>query len=162
MAWLNADGLYVKTGYEKAAAGNPAGEYKTLGRLRDIEVRVSLATLGTARSILSDVTYFPKGARIEEVEVVVETAATGTNAVLNLGLVRTDRTTTYDDDGFVAALAVTSMDAAGEKVVLRPGVTGAGAFIGTTLANVGLLVADYDTAAFETGVIRVRIRYYAP
>lgn len=162
MAWTNSDGLHIKTGYELGSAATAAGEYKTYGRLRDIEVKISLATLGTGSTILSDVTFFPKGARIEEVEVVVETAATGATAVLNLGLIRTDRTTAYDADGFLAAFPLASMDAAGEKTVVRVGSTGAGAFIGTTLANVGLLVADYDTAAFTAGVIKVRIRYYAP
>lgn len=163
MAWLNNDGLYIKTGYEQAAGPTLAGEIKTYGRLREIEVKINLTSLGTGSTILSDVTYFPKGARIEEVEVVTETAATsGGAAVLNLGLIRTDRTTAYDADGFIAALAITTHDAAGEKTVLRVGSTGAGAFIGTTLANVGLLVADYDTAAYTAGVLKVRIRYYAP
>lgn len=162
MAWSNADGLYLQWGTEKTVP-NVAGEYKTYGRLREVEVKIDLTAVGVNSTILSDTTFFPKGARIEEVEIFTQTAATsGGAAALNLGLIRTDRTTAYDADGFVAALALTAIDAAGEKTVLRVGSTGAGAFIGTTLANVGLLVADYDTAAYTAGVLIVRIRYYVP
>lgn len=161
MAYTNADGLYLQWGTEKTVP-NVAGEYKTYGRLRDIEIKLDLTTVGTNPTIISDTTFFPKGARIEEVEIFTQTAATGATAVLNLGLIRADRTTAYDADGFIAALALTAIDTAGEKTVLRVGSTGAGAFIGTTLANVGLLVADWDTAAFTAGVLIIRIRYYVP
>jgi hypothetical protein len=159
MAWFNPDGLHLKFGTEKTVP-NKAGEYRTVGALREIEVRIDLATLVATPTILSDQTFFPKGARVEEVEVVVHTAATGATATLNLGLIRLDRTTVYDPDGFLAAFPLASMDAAGEKTVVRIGSAGAGSLIGTTTANAGYLVADFDTAAFTTGVIFVRIRYY--
>ena len=54
---------------------------------------------------------------------------------------------------------MTAIDTAGETNVIRKGSTGAGALIGTTLTNAGLLVADYDTAAFTAGEVVVRIRY---
>ena len=159
MAYLNADGLYLKYGTDRGVS-TTAGEFKTFGELRTIDVKIDLTTLGTGSTILADTTYFPKTVRIEQVEIVCHTAVTsGGSAVLNVGLIRTDRTTTYDADGFVAALALTAFDAAGEKVILTAGSTGAGAFIGTTLANPGLLVADYDTASFTAGVIIVRIKY---
>lgn len=162
MAYLNADGLYLKYGTERTVA-NKAGEYRFDGPLHCEEVKITLTAVGTNSTILSDVTAIPAGARIEEVEIVTETGATsGGSAVLNLGLIRTDRTTAYDADGLVAALAITAYDAAGEKTVIRVGSTGAGAFLGTTLANTGLLVADWDTAAFTAGVIVVRIYWYKP
>lgn len=161
-AWHNSDGLYLKYGPDKATSST-AGEYSNLGALREIEVKIDLTPLATGSTILADTTLFPKNMRIEEVEVVVETLATsGGSAVLNLGLIRENRSTVYDADGFIAALALTSLDAAGEKTVLRVGSTSAGAFIGTTLANAGYLVADYDTAAFTAGTVIVRIRYYNP
>lgn len=160
MSWLNEDGLFLKYGTEKAAH-DPAGEYRLDGPLHMIELKVDLTTLGTAASVLSDVIFFPKNARIEEVEIVVDTAATGTGAVLNVGLQQTDRSTEIDYDGFVAALALTALDTAGEKTVLRVGSTGAGALIGATNATVGYITADYDTAAYTAGVIYIRIKYYA-
>lgn len=162
MAWMNADGLYKKYGTDKTTP-TKAGEYRTVGALREIEVKIDLTTLATGSTILSDVEFFPKNVRVEEIDIINLTAATsGGSAVLNLGLIRTDRTTAYDADGFVAALALTAFDAAGEKLTIRVGSTGAGALLGTTLANVGLLVADYDTASFTAGVIIVRIRFSAP
>jgi len=162
MGWLNSDGLYLEFGTAKATA-NTAGEYITTGALREIEVKIDLTTLGTSPAIQSDTVFIPAGVRIEEVEIVTQTAATsGGSAVLNVGLIQTDRSTAIDVDGLIAAIAITSHDAAGEKTVLRVGSTGAGALIGTTTANVGMLVADYDTAAYTAGVIYVRIRYYRP
>lgn len=163
MAWLNPDGLYLKYGTEKATA-TKAGHYKTFGELREVELTLSdLTTLGASSAIVNDVTMLPAGARIEEVEVVCETVATSSgSAALNIGLIREDRTTALDADGLVAALALTSIDGAGEKTVLRLGSTSAGALIGTTLAYAGLLVADYDTAAYTAGAVRIRIRYYKP
>ena len=160
MSWKNNDGLFLKFGTENAVS-NTGGEYRTNGALHEIEVKIDLTTLGTSASIQSDQIFFPKNARIEEVEVVTHTAATGTGAVLNIGLQQTDRSTEIDYDGFVAAAALTTLDAAGEKTVLRVGSTGAGALIGATNSTVGYITADYDTAAFTAGVIYVRIRYYA-
>lgn len=159
--WLNPDGLYKKYGVTKTTA-NTGGEYVTTGALREIEVNIpDLTALATGSSILSDVVFTPK-MRIEEVEIVTTTAVTsGGSAVLNVGLVQTDRSTAIDVDGLVEALAIASFNAAGEKVVLRPGATSAGALIGTTPSAVGYLVADYDTAAFTAGAITIRIRYRA-
>lgn len=161
-AWLDNDGLYHKYGPDKATP-NVAGEYRTNGALREVEVKITLTALATGSTILSDQVFIPAGVRIEEVEVVTTTAATsGGSAVLNVGLIRTDRSTAIDADGLIAAMALTTHDAAGEKTVLRVGSTGAGALIGTTTANVGYLVADYDTAAYTAGVVVVRVRYMVP
>jgi hypothetical protein len=162
MAWLNNDGLYLKYGTDKAVA-TTGGEYRTNGALREIEVKIDLTTLGTGSSIVSDAILFPANVRIEEVEIVTNTAATSSGAAaLNIGFIREDRSTVYDADGLVAALALTALDADGEKTVLRVGSTGAGTLIGETTANKGYIVADYDTDNYDTGVILVRIRYYNP
>lgn len=162
MAWLNQDQLYLKHGTEKTVP-NKAGEYRNVGGLREVEVKIDLAQVGTNPTILSDVTFIPAGVRIEEVEVVVTVAATsGGAAALNLGLVRTDRTTAISANGLLAAIALTAIDAAGEKVVYRVGTAGAGSLIGTTTANVGYLTADFDTAAYTAGQIIVRVRYMVP
>lgn len=159
--WFNQDGLFIKFGFDEGLVKN-TGEYADLGPLHNIEVELPLASLSTsAVTILSDTVTLPVGARIEEIEVVAETAATGTNATLKVGLIRTDRTTAYDDDGFVAALAQTTLTA-GSKQVLRVGSTGAGALVGTTLTLPGLLVAGATTAVFTAGRAVVRIYYYIP
>lgn len=162
MAWLNGDGLYVKFGNEQGTSGI-AGEYQTAGPQRMTEFTINLVALGTAAAILDDNVTLPSGARIEKIEIVTKTAVTSTGAAaLNIGLVRTDRSTTYDEDGLIAALAITAYNAAGETVEITAGSTGAGALIGTTLANTGLVVADYDTDNYDTGVIHVRIFWSNP
>lgn len=160
--WTNNDGLIIRLGVTEAEVSR-GGEVQSFGPDRTWEFVVDLANLGSASALLEDTHNFllPSGLTISEVEIVTETAGTsGGSATLNLGLIRQDQSTTYDADGLVAALALTSYDAAGETTVLRVGSTGAGALIGTTLANTGYLVADYDTAAFTAGRIRVRVKGY--
>lgn len=160
MAWYNGDGLYIKYGTEQGTAGK-AGEYTTDGPQRMIELEISdLTTLTTTGVIQNDTVVLPKNARIEKVEVITTTAVTsGGSATLDIGLIRTDRSTAYDDDGLVAALALASFNSAGETATLTTGVTSAGALVGTTLANNGYLVASYNTAAFTAGAIKVRIYF---
>lgn len=162
MAWTNSDGLIVKFGTEEATVGT-AGQYRTNGPLRMVELTCTLTGLGTAAAVQDQHCVIPSGSRIDKVEVVAETAATsGGSAALNVGLIRLDRSTELDYDGFVAAMPKTAIDAAGEYNTLTPGSTSAGALIGTTLAYAGVLTADYDTAAFTAGKVKVRVFYYVP
>ena len=158
--WHNNDGLFIRFGTKEAEVG-VAGEYRTNGPQRMVEVTIpAMTALGTGAAIQDDSAVIPKGARIEKVEVITDTLVTsGGSATLNIGLIRTDRTTELDYDGLVAALALASFNAAGETAVLTTAVTSAGALLGTTLANNGLITADYDTAAFTAGAIRVRVYY---
>lgn len=160
MAWYNSDGLYIKFGTEEGTVGK-AGEYRSPGPQRFVEYDITLTSLATTEAIIDDNTVIPAGARIEKVEVYTTTAATsGGAATLDIGFVRTDRSTTYDDDGLVAALALTAIDSVGETSALTKGSTGAGALVGTVLANNGLLTASYNTAAFTAGAVKVRV-YWA-
>lgn len=160
MAWNNQDGLYLKYGTEKTVP-TKAGEYVTTGALREWEVKLDLTTLGltpTPLAVLGDTTLLPAGLRLEEVEVVVETAAVGATATLDIGLVREDRVTVIAETGILAAFPIASLDAAGEKTVVRVGSAGVGTLIGTTLAFPAHITADVDVAAFTAGVIWIRIR----
>lgn len=160
--WLNTDGLYVKYGTDEATV-NKAGTFGTMADGHQIvtDVVITLTGLGTAAAIQSDSAVLPSGAFIEKVEVITETLATsGGSAVLNVGLIRLDRSTELDYDGLVAALALTAIDAAGETTSLVEGGTSHGALIGTALAYPGLITADYDTAAYTAGVVRVKIYWY--
>ena len=160
--WTNNDGLRIKIGRTEANV-TQGGEYNVTGPDHVVEVRFNLTSLGTATALLEPGIIIPKGARIDEVVVISETAATsGGAAALNIGLVRLDNTTAIDEDGLVAALALSAINVAGEENELTAGVTGAGALVGTTLANAGKLVADYDTAAYTAGTVLVRVRFYVP
>lgn len=162
--WINSDGLRVRFGTDEALTTR-GGEVQPNGELIQVPFKILLTQAATGTALIPRTTgiIFPSGARIQEVEIRNDTAATsGGSATLNIGLVRQDTTTTYDADGFIAALALTAYDTVGETVVVQVGSTGAGAFLGTTLANSGVLVFDWDTAAFTAGELTVTIRYLMP
>lgn len=164
MAWLDNAGLYRKYGTEQTtvAAG---GEYRTVAELREIEIKIDLTTLTDTAAIVegADNIFFPSGVVIEQVEIVVDTAAVGATATLDIGLIQTDRSTEIDYEAFTNAMAVASLTA-GNKLTLIKGSTSAGDMVGTGTAtsNVGHITANYNTAPFTDGVIVVRIKYRKP
>lgn len=158
--WFNNDGLMLKYGPTKAVA-TTAGDYKTFGELREVELTIDLTTLTSSPVIVNDVTFFQAGVKIQQVIVIASTAAVGATATLDIGLQKLDRATEIDYNGIVAALPVGSIDATGEQTTLTPGATYAGVLMGTTTgSDPGYLTANYNTAAFTAGVVRVRIQYY--
>lgn len=162
----NADGLTIKLGLSEADVGR-AGEYETSGGVRVLEFALDLVDVTSATAGATVIDYnatLPKGARIEQVQVITTTAVTGTNATLNLGLVRSDMSTELDFNGLgtAAGLTQTAMADVGNTLTYVDGTSNAGALVGTVLAYNGVLVADYDTAAFEAGRISVRINYSFP
>ncbi len=179
MSWTNNDGLFIKYGAEEVAVAR-GGEYAE-GLAGDVVYEFSVNytdALSATAGILGDAgsetgsfgVMIPKGLRIKEVEVVTHTAFTSSGTIgsasLVMGLIREDRSTTYDVDGFTTTAFVGGVfDAAGETTVVRIGTTGAGAFIGTTLANDGLVVvanAGHASHPFTAGRAIVRVRGYWP
>jgi hypothetical protein len=162
MAWMDNTGLYQKYGTEQTVTST-GGEYKTFGEHREIELRIDLTTLTEAETIINDNIFFPVGCKIESVQIYTETAA-ATGAAIDLGFVRTDRTTEIDYDGVLAAVATATMTVGSTQQLIK-GSTGVGALItnGTALTNVGQITCSRTTAtAFTAGVIKVRIRYERP
>lgn len=158
-ATINADGLALKYGTDRATVGR-GGEYVTVGATRELELKLTLTDLTEAETILSDAAVLPAGARIQEVEIVTNTAA-ATGVAIDVGLIRQDRTTEIDYDGLLAAFPTASMNAAGEKVVISDNTTYDGALVGTTLVYPSYISASRTTAtAFTAGSVYLRIRYY--
>lgn len=164
-SWYNSDGLYLEFGTTKPVNA-PGGFYRTVGELREIELSVALSGL-TSTNVGTIVggpnIKFPSLSRIQEIEVVTQTAATGSGALLNLGLVKEDQSTEIDGDGLLVALPMTSVSTAGQTLVIRTGNSFAGALLGTetsTANGPGYITADWDTAAFTGGVLRIRVKYY--
>lgn len=166
MTWTNSDGLIVKF-HRELGTTTKAGEFATVanGDQHVVEMTLSpmTALTATAGVVQDQHVIIPANSRIEKVEIITVTAATsGGSAVLNIGLARLDRTTEIDNDGLVAALALTAIDTVGETASLVKGSTGAGALVGTTIgANAGVITADYDTAAYTAGAIKVKIFWSA-
>lgn len=161
MSYFDTDGLLRKYGTEKAVP-NRAGEFKTFGELREVELKIDLTTLTTSSVIQSDQVFIPSGVRIEEVEVVAQAAATsGGAATLDIGMIQTDRATAVNVAAFVNALALTAIDVQGEKNVLRapPAAGGAGTLVGLNTTVTGYITARVNTAVYTAGTVVVRIKY---
>lgn len=153
--WVNADGLRIKEGVEEAAVAI-AGHLPQAGSVNVTEAIINytdLAAYGTD-TVLSYGTILPDGARITKVTFYVETAFTsGGSATLEFGLIRSDGSTTYDADGFIAATAVASLTSGAT-------ITGSGAVVNTTMAYDGIPTATSRVANFTAGKGRLRIEWY--
>lgn len=150
--WINNDGIRVTFGEAvrtEAAAPNQAGENLVVG----FEVDLADLATGVTNFGVRDGIAIPKGAIIDSASITVLTAATsGGSAALNVGLTLSDGTG-GDADGIDAAVALTALNAAGKRVVCD------GALINTALASTLYFAADYDTAAFTAGRVRVDVHY---
>lgn len=156
--WTNNDGLTI---YYGASESVPAtgGEYESDGLWREVEVKLDLTTLtSTAGTVVSRV-QIPFGYQLGRVEVIADTAATSSgSATLDVGFKRMIAGTENDYNGAVAALPLTNINVDGELNRLDPGVTYAGALVGKVVEadEVSLVTANYNTAAFTAGKVRVR------
>lgn len=156
--WTNNDGLTI---YYGASESVPAtgGEYEADGLWREVEVKLDLTTLtDTAGTVVSRV-QIPFGYQLGRVEVIADTAATsGGSATLDVGFKKMVAGTENDYNGAVAALPLASINVDGELNRLDPGVTYAGALVGKVVEadEVSLVTANYNTAAFTAGKVRVR------
>lgn len=163
--WLNNDGLYIKYGTDLGTSGSAAGEYKTFGPTRMIEVEIELSELTATETILNDVTWLPANCQIENVEVITEVAA-ATGTAIDVGFIRRDRTTEEDYDGLLAAFPTAQMNAVGEHSrffethTVPASLTGTGALVGQTLVNDSFISASRtDATAFTAGRVKVRIHF---
>lgn len=175
--WTNSDGLYIRYGLDEGEAA-VGGQYNTNGSLHEVEVVLPYTDFDSATPSLphstdSFGTMLPKGARIEEIETVVETAFTSSGTIgsstFSVGLKKaSDRSTELDHDGLTTASATgTALGLAtvGTKTIVKVGSTGAGALLGTTLAENGVLVfanTAHASHPHTAGKVRVRIRYFFP
>lgn len=156
--WTNSDGLVIRLGTTEAEVTR-GGEVSVLGSDRVFEFVVDLANVASSSAVLEDTQeiLIPKNFVVNEVEVFTETAATGTGATLNIGLIQQDLTTAISTTALLAAAPRTDWATAGSKFSYKIGTTGIGASVGAALANTGYLTAFYSTAAFTAGRIRVRV-----
>jgi len=160
--WTNDDGLRVRFGASKSAIA-PGGEVATEGDLRELVLSFNGTDVpATASQVpITEEAGIPSGAYIESATLYVTTAFVGATATLDLGLWYDDGDGTYtvvDADGIDAAIAITAIDAADDKISCD------GALIGTTVTDSTngrpiLISTGYGTAAFTAGVADLVIRY---
>lgn len=167
--WYNSDGLLVQFP-QATSVVTRAGEVKNFGR-HCSEVVLALTTLPTQASgniqIISETCVIPSGVFIEEVQVFVLKETAGVNANLDVGLIRLDRATELDYNGFLAAADDfnSGTDLGGTTAYTRGAgsvTTEGGALIGTKTANAGLLTANPETADWTAGILRIRVFWSVP
>lgn len=163
--WTNKDGLFIQFGTDQTTSAT-AGDYLSFGANRVTEIYIDLTTLTSTAAIQDNVTIFPAPPSgqmfIEQVDVVCETAAaSGTS--FSVGLMQMDRSTIPSSysTAFVNAMTQAAMGAAGDKVSLTTGSTGAGGLIGTQPANATgpYYITALSSGTFTAGKVRVRISW---
>lgn len=179
--WMNSDGLFVKFGLAEAdvAIGGEPVQYGDRGQIEftlDYTEMLS-ATAAVAGSTGSPGSFgivLPKGITIEQVETFVETAFTSSgtigSATVVLGTFLASDRTTADSATALTTTAATGtalgLATAGTKTTINVGSTGAGAYIGTTIATnavINVRNSTHGSNPFTAGKLKVRVLYfYAP
>lgn len=160
--WTNNDGLYIKYGTTEGVSGR-GGEFDFDGEhLTEFTLNLTDVPAVSAPLVVGETSSIPKGAILTKAEVFVLTASVGTNANLDLGYVDQDRTTEIDFNGILAASDDWHTGAAGTTTTFVLGSTEAGVLLGKPVANTALISANYDTAAFTDGRLRIRLYWYIP
>jgi len=179
-AWtlgVNDDGLRIKFGTQEAdkAAG---GFSRTGGDHEYVEFDIDYTeVLSATDAIVGSVgnpgafgVELPEGARLLKVETEVETAFTSSgtigSATMLIGTKKSsDRSTELDHNGLLTASATgTALGLAtvGTTTTIGVGDTGAGAQLGTTLAEDGVITASnsaHGSHPYTAGKLRVRVFY---
>lgn len=166
MSYLNADGVWVRTGVSEAdpaTVSHPSYD----GQQHVVEVDISWTNLpafgATDPVIASRYVKIPANSIFEKLELVVEVAfdSAGDTATLNVGWVDADDgTSNADEDGFLEAATVAELTATG----LTSG-TGSPLDVngyGTKFTEAKYITWDVDTESFTAGVGKLRIFYSTP
>lgn len=166
--WLNNDGLLVKYGTKEGVPGS-VGEYHTaVGPEAVVRVDLSFShftgkTAGEA-VILDYDAKLPQGAIIGKIELITLAAFATNPTNIDVGLVREDMTTTYDEDGLLVDVVLAEMDSVDERTVITsetstyPGALWVAASA-APLANTGYIVASYAGTAPTQGRLSINIYY---
>jgi len=173
---VNADGLLVRYGASEAVV-TKGGAKPLINGAHEVEFDLSYTDVASATTAIPGSDAFgvviPKGARVEEVETVVTTAFTSSGTVGSgtfvLGLKKaSDRSTELDHDGLLTSSATgTALGLAtvGSKVTTKVSGTGAGALLGTSISENGVITVANSAHAshpFTAGAIKVRVRFFYP
>lgn len=160
MAYMDVSGLYQKYGLEQVVP-QAGGEYLSYGETREIEFKLTLTDLTATPTVIKgmDNVFMPAGFTVEQVEIIVETAA-ATGVSIDIGFQRTDRTTTINSTGLIAAEVLATLTPAGKKIVYNVGTSKAGALVGASVGvNPGYFTANSTATLFTAGVLTVRVKY---
>ena len=152
--WTNQDGLVVGFG-TRTITKNAGAKIAKGGAVEQMVVEVDLATLADAVATTDDAVvmgaHIPAGALLQSATLIVDVAAVGASAVLDIGTYDLDGAE-IDDDGIDAAVATASLTA-GAVIACD------GALVGTVLAANSRIGLSYDTAAFTAGTATLVVEF---
>jgi hypothetical protein len=162
--WDNSDGLRIY--FPDSDRTTRGGSVISAGSNQTNAV-IDLTALPTVSSgdqqIILENVVFPLGASIDKVELIVRKETAGSSATLDVGLVKTDRSTEYDFNGLLAAAndfnAGTDV---GKVFTFTNGATEAGTKLGIPLTEAAYLTANAATADFTAGIVELRIFWTVP
>lgn len=154
--WRNADGLVVRFDQDATQPRDPRGEAPGAGYSRWVDVIIDL-TKTTAATVYPEWgAIVPANSFIASVEADVLVAIT-TATALTFGLQKFDGTE-LDYDGLITALPALTI---GSIVRATKGGTGAGALVGATTTNPGVLCVT-PTGQAGAGLVSLRVQIYTP
>ena len=149
--YTNSDGLQQQYGPHGVLSG--AKEAAGSGTKKFLILDFNGVGLVDATPVLDlSAARLPAGAYVIAATLLVEVTFTGATATLDIGTFKASDGTALDIDGFVAASAVAGLTAGAD-------IAGAGAQIGTIIAEDTYVIATYNTAAFTAGKARCVIEY---
>ena len=149
--YTNADGLQQQYGTRSVLSG--AKEAAGVGVKKHLILDFNGVGLVDTTPVLDlSAARLPAGAYVISSTLLVETTFTGATATLDIGTFKASDGTALDIDGFVAASAVAGLTAGAD-------IAGAGAQIGTIIAEDTYVIATYNMAAFTAGKARCVIEY---
>ena len=149
--YTNADGLQQQYGTRGVLSG--AKEATGVGVKKFLILDFNgVGLVDATPTIDRSAARLPAGAYVIAATLLVETTFVGATGTLDIGTFGADDGLVLDLDGFVAAEAVAGLTAGAD-------IAGAGAQIGTIIAEDTYVVATYNTAAFTAGKARCVIEY---
>lgn len=149
--YTNSDGLQQHYGTRDNLKG--AKEMAGVGVRKSLELDFYGADLVDATPVIDrSAARLPAGAYVISATLLVEDTFVGATATLDVGTFKASDGTALDIDGLVAAEAVAGLTAGAD-------IAGAGAQIGTIIAEDTYVMATYNTAAFTAGRARLVVEY---
>jgi hypothetical protein len=149
--YTNADGLQQQYGTRDVLSGAKEAAGVSVKKYLILDFN-GVGLVDSAPVLDLSAARLPAGAYVISATLLVETTFTGATATLDIGTFKASDGTALDIDGFVAAAAVATLTAGAD-------IAGAGAQIGTIIAEDTYVIATYNTAAFTAGKARCVIEY---
>lgn len=151
----NGDGVQVHYGTRTVLSPPVAQESAGTDQFKELVLDfLGKDLVASAPTIDRSAAFLPAGSLVHSATLMVATTFTGATATLDIGTWKFSDLTDLDENGFIAAIAVATL-VAGYTTL------GAGAQVGTIIAQDTYVMPTYNTAAFTAGKARLVVRFTA-